>query len=617
MATTDNNVSYLNKTFSDFKTNLINYTKTYFPNSYNDFSDSNPGAIFIELAAYVGDVSSFYLDTQIQENFLIYAKEKENLFSLSYMLGYRPKVSYASSTLLDIYQIIPSQTINNLVQPNYDYAISLPENTVVTSRSSGTKFLTIDKVDFSDTSNTTITFVDINYYLLKKSVKVISAEIKTQTFSFSTPQKFSNITISDTNILQILDITDNEGNKWYEVPYLAQSTLFDRVQNPSYQSDGVPYLTQLKRVPRRFVSRFLSNNSLQIEFGAGVSNKSDQTILPTPDNIQLGLVPGISDLYNDFNKATPFFTQEYGLAPSSNLTVRYLVGGGITSNVPSLDLSQIDKTNINFPSGIPLTPPTPTVTTVLNSVVCSNPSPTAGGRNGDQVEEIRNNALYAYQSQLRAVTREDYMIRALSLPTDYGSIAKVYVTQDAAKEMISTPTVATMEDRNPLSLDMYILAYDSDKKLIPAATTLKQNLATYINQFRMVTDAINIKDAFYINIGINFDVVVQSGYNNNDVITNCILSLKNFFNIDKWNVNQPIILSDITSTLLKTNGVQSVTKVEIINKQDSTGVTYSPYAYDITGATRQGNIYPSMDPSIFEVRYPDTDIQGRVVPFII
>ena len=385
------------------------------------------------------------------------------------------------------------------------------------------------------------------------------------------------------------------------------SSIFDKVENPNSGSDGVPYLTILKRVPRRYVSRFLTDNTLQLEFGAGVANSSDTTIIPTPDTIQLGLVPGISNLYNNFNQASVFFTQEYGLAPSSNITVRYLVGGGITSNVPSNTIVNINTGLAYFPNGNP-----PQANTILQSVVVNNPSPAAGGRNGDQVEEIRNNAFYAYQSQLRAVTREDYMVRALSLPTAYGSISKVYVTQDVAREMIPTPTVATTEERNPLSLDMYVLAYNDKKQLIAASTTLKNNLATYLNEFRMVTDAINIKDAFYINIGVNFDIVVASGYNNNDVVTNCILALKEHFNINSWDINEPIILSDITSLLLQVKGVQNVIKVEIVNKQ---GGNYSPYAYDIPGATRSGNIYPSVDPSIFEVRFPDTDIQGRVVPF--
>jgi len=609
-----NNVSYLNKTFSEFKANLINYAKTYFPTVYNNFSDANPGGLFIDMAAYVGDVTSFYLDTQTQENFLLYAKERENLFALAYMLGYRPKVSYAANTTIDIYQLIPSiqDPFGNLV-PDYNYALVVPANTSLTSNTNNTKFLTIEDVDFSDTTNTEINLTDdVNYFLLKKQVKAISATIKSTTLLFSSPQKFSISNITDTNILQILDATDVEGNKWYEVPYLAQSYIFDKVNNPNFNSDGVPYLLQLKRVPRRFVSRFLSDNTLQLEFGAGLSpNISDNTIIPNPDNIQLGLVPSISNLYNNFNKASVFYTQEYGLAPTSNLTVRYLVGGGIESNIPVSSLTIIDQSTAVFKNN----PSNPSLEGFIRQSLASiNPIVASGGRGGDTVEEIRNNTLYAYQSQLRAVTREDYMIRALSLPSDYGSIAKVFVTQDVVREELPTPTVATTEGRNPLSLDMYILGYNSDKQLTTTSTTLKENLASYINEFRMVTDAINIKDAFYINIGVNFDVVVASGFNNNDVITSCILALQDHFNIEKWNINQPIVISDITALLLRITGVQTVTKVEIVNKQ---GGNYSPYAYDIPGATRQGNIYPSLDPSIFELRYPDIDIQGRVVPFII
>jgi hypothetical protein len=605
----DNNVSYLNKTFPEFKASLINYAKTYFPTVYNDFTEATPGNLFIEMSSYVGDVMSFYLDTQVQENFLLYAKERENLFAMSYMLGYRPKVSYASTVDIDVFQLIPTTGSGGVLQPDYNYALVIPENAQLSATSNGSvNFLTTEKIDFRDTGSMVISFVDNNYYLLKKTTKAISAEIKSTTLTFSTPEKFSIATISDTNILQILDATDAQGNVWYEVPYLAQSTIFDKIENPTSGSDGVPYLVQLRRVPRRYVSRFLSDNTLQLEFGAGISNKSDNTILPTPDNIGLGLVPGISNLYNNFNAASVFYTQEYGLAPSSNITIRYLVGGGVTSNVASNTITTIVTSSANFPSGIN----DALSTTILNSLAVTNPFPSAGGRNGDQIEEIRNNAFYAYQSQLRAVTREDYMVRALSLPPNYGSIAKVYVTQDVAQEMIPTSTVSTTEGRNPLSLDMYILGYNSNKNLIAASTTLKSNLVSYINQFRMVTDAVNIKDAFYINIGVNFDIVVASGYNNNDVVTNCITTLQDHFNIEKWNINQPIILSDITSKLLQVKGVQNVIKVEIVNKQ---GGSYSQYAYDISGATRQGNIYPSIDPSIFEVRFPNTDIQGRVVPF--
>ena len=603
----DNNIQYLNKSFSDFKSNLINYAKTYFPTAYNDFSDANPGAMFIEMASYVGDVMSFYLDSQIQENFLLYSKEKENLYAMSYVLGYRPKASYASSTTIDLYQQIPALPGSNPLIPDTTYGLIIPSNTTINSISTGTKFLTTQQVDFTDTGSAVITFYDNDTFLVRKSVPAISAEIRETTFDFTTPQKFSTINISDTNVLQILDVTDSDGNLWYEVPYLAQSTIYDKLANPTYNSDQVPYLLKLKRVPRRFVSRLLSDNSLQLEFGAGVSNKSDDDIIPTPDNIQLGLVPGISNLLDDYNQTSIFYTQEYGLAPSNTtLTVRYLIGGGITSNVPANDLTNIDLTPVYFKSQI-------TDNTIKNSLISTNPNPSSGGRNADEIEEIRNNALYAHSSQLRAVTKNDYIVRALSLPSDYGSISKVYVSQDLSVNPQSTTAPTAVP--NPLSLDMYVLAYNSNKQLTQATTTLKENLSTYLNEYRMVTDAINIRDAFYINIGVNFDITVVGGFNNQLVLQECINNLKNYFNIDKWQINRPIILSEITVILLQTKGVQSVVKLEITNKEDITGSTYSTLGYDISGATRNGNIYPSADPSIFEVRYPDTDIQGRVVTY--
>jgi hypothetical protein len=608
MANEDKNISYLNKGFTDFKAALQQYAKTYFPTTYNDFSEATPGNMFIEMASYVGDVMSFYLDTQTQENFLLYAKEKENLYAMAYVMGYRPKASYASTTIVDIYQLVPSINNGGTITPDYNtYGLIIPTNTTLTSTSTGIKFLTTQQIDFTNTSSAEITYVDSNYFLFKKSVSAISAEIKSATLTFSGNEKFATSTINDTKTLQILNVTGSDGNVWYEVPYLAQSSIFQKVTNPSYSTDQIPYLLQLQRVPRRFVSRILSDNTLQLEFGAGLSqNKTDSQIIPTPDNIQLGLVPGISLLTNNYNQASVMFTQEYGLAPSGDINVTYLVGGGITSNVPANDLTILDTSKIYFkntPGGL--------ATTVLNSVVSNNPVPSTGGRNGDTIDEIRQNALYSYSTQLRAVTKDDYIVRALSMPSDYGVIAKAYISQNISDN--PQQTVTYTQPNNPLSLDLYILSYNSNKQITQASTTLKQNLVTYINQYRMVSDAINIRDAFYINITVNFDITILSGFSNKDVLTSCVTSLQDYFNIDKWQINQPIIISDVIAKLLQVRGVQSVSKLEITNKQDSTGVTYSQYGYDIAGATRNGNVYPSMDPAIFEVRYPNTDIQGRVV----
>jgi len=523
-------------------------------------------------------------------------------------MGYRPKASYASNTIVDIFQLVPSVISGSITYPDYQtYGLIIPSNTTLTSVSTGTKFLTTQQIDFTDTGSTEITFVDSNYYLFKKSVPAISAEIKETTINVGANQKFATSNVIDTNILQVLNVTSSDGNFWYEVPYLAQSSIYVTGNNSTSGSDGVPYLLQLQRVPRRYVSRILSDNTLQLEFGAGLTSaKTDSQIVPTPSNIQAGAVPGISDLTSNYNEASVFFTQEYGLIPSGSLTVKYLVGGGITSNVPANDLTVIDNSSAYFKNA-----PGPLSSSILASVASSNPIPSSGGRNGDTTEEIRQNALYAYSTQLRAVTKEDYIVRAMSMPSDYGTVAKAYISQDLYKS--PSQTVAVIPQNNPLALDLYILSYNSNKQLTQASATLKDNLVTYINQYRMVTDAINIKDAYYINIGVNFDIIVLSGYSNKDVLTNCINVVKDHFNIDNWQINQPIILSDIISKLLQVRGVQSVVKLEIVNKQDSTGTTYSQYGYDIAGATRNGNVYPSMDPAVFEVRYPDTDIQGRVV----
>ena len=605
MTNEDKNISYLNKDFGSFKAELQQYAKTYFPNTYNDFTEATPGNMFIEMASYVGDVMSFYLDTQVQENFLLYAKEKENLYAQAYVMGYRPKASYASNTTVDIYQLVPSITNGGITTPDYTtYGVIVPTNTSLTSTTNGTKFLTTQQVDFTDTGSTEITFVNSEYYLFKKSVPAISAEIKETTINVGQNQKFATAVITDTNILQILNVTGSDSNQYYEVPYLAQTSIFKPLANPSYNTDQVPYLLQLQSTPRRFVSRILSDNTLELEFGAGLSsNKTDTQIIPTPSNIQAGIVPGISLLTNNYNEAGTFFTQEYGLVPNGDLTVKYLVGGSITSNVPANDLTTIDTTGVTFPGGGGVLNDI-----VLQSIVSSNPNPSSGGRNGDTVDEIRQNALYSFSTQLRAVTKDDYIVRAMSMPADYGTVAKAYISQD----LNSNPqeTVAHTNPLNPLALDLYILSYNSNKQLTTGSLTLKENLVTYLNQYRMVTDAINIKDAYYINIGLNFDIIVLSRYSNKDVITNCITVLKDHFNIDKWQINQPITLSDIQSKLLQVKGVQSVVKLEIINKQ---GGNYSQYGYDIAGATKNGNVYPSLDPAVFEIRFPDVDIQGRVV----
>jgi len=598
------NISYLNKTFPEFKASLIEFAKNYFPKTYTDFSEASPGNMFIEMAAYVGDVLSFYTDTQIQENFVLTAEQKENLLNMAYSLGYRPKSSYASVAVIDFYQRVP--ILSNA--PNLDYALILPENLELQSATTGTKFLTLNKVDFTDTGSVEISLYDSNTYLFKKSVRAISAEIKSAEFVFGPPQKFTSVEINEPNFLQILAVSGSNSSTWYEVPYLAQSNVINKTTNTGINADKVPYLMSLLETPNRFVTRIKTDTIVEMQFGAGMYvNDADSVIIPTPDTIQLGLVPSAdtSDLVNNYNKAAVFYTKQYGIVPANmTLYVEYTVGGGIASNVPASDIVII-ATN----AGITALNPTYTNTSLL-TLACNNPLPATGGRDGDSVEEIRLNTLNAFSAQLRSVTKEDYITRALSMPSEFGTIAKVYVEQASALSVQSgnDPLI----DNNPLALSMYVLAYNDNKQLENATLQLKNNLKEYMEPFRMVTDALTIKDAFYINLGLSFDITVIPGLSNKQILTDCIVALQNYFDIDKWQVNQPIIISEVYSVLLQTNGVQSVTKVEFTNKS---GGNYSPYSYDVAGAIRNNVLYPSLDPAIFEIRYPDIDIQGRVITF--
>ena len=605
-------IKYVNKDFNEFRSQLLNYAQTYFPTTYTDFTPSSPGVMFMEMASYVGDVLSFYLDNQIQENFLQYARQSNNLYELAYMFGYKPKVTGLATVNIDFYQLIPSKTVGVDIIPDYDYALYVDANTQVSSRTSTTRFIIEDPIDFTISSSldpTTISVAQVaggspTYYLLKKTRRAISGTINSTSFSFGSPVEFPTVTINGEGIAGIIDITDSDGNIWYEVDHLAQELVFDGIKNTNindpnnYQnSDDTPYILQTKQVQRRFTTRFVNPTILQLQFGSGNPADNDENIIPNPSNVGLGLPFEKNKLTTAYSPTNFIFTNTYGIAPSNTtLTVRYLVGGGVEANVNANDLTSLNTNTIRFlKNNLNST----TAQYIFNSVASNNEAAASGGQDGDSIEEIRQNTISNYSTQLRNVTADDYLVRALSMSPRYGTVAKVYTEKPKADDANTT-------------LDLYVLSYNSSGNLTTASTTLKNNLKTYINQYRMIGDTISIKDAFIINIACDFEIITLPNYNSNEVIFRCITALQDYFDINKWQINQPIILRDITVLLDNIEGVQTVNKVDIINKAGTTS-GYSQYAYDIAGATQKNIIYPSLDPSIFELKYPNTDIKGRVV----
>jgi hypothetical protein len=617
MANVTRDINYINKDFSTYRNTLINYAKTYFPTTYNDFTPSSVGMMFMEMASYIGDVMSFYLDNQIEETFVEFARENKNLFALAYMFGYKPKVTSVATVNIDIYQQVPALG-SSPYAPDFNYCVSLAENSIVNnSLSGGSSFLIQDSVDFSFSSSldpTEVSVYSINggnpeYYLLKKTRKAISAAINTTTFSFGNYQAFQTVELNQANIVGILDITDSEGNKWYEVPYLGQELIPLALKNvntndPNFSQygDNVPYLLKYRKEPKRFVTRFLDSTTLQIQFGAGNPADTSELITPNPDNVGLGLPFEQMKLTTAYDPSNFLYTNTYGISPvNTTLTLRYLVGGGASANAPAGTLTDLNTSTVSF---LNTNLNTNAANYVFNSVSTNNLLAADGGGDGDTVEQIRQNSLLQFQTQQRNVTQDDYLVRALSLPSQYGTISKAYIETQKQSNLLP--------GQLPSTLDLYVLSQDLDGHLTTASPALKQNISTYLSQYRMVNDSVNIKDAFIVNIGVNFEIIVLPNYNSNNILFLCINALQTYFNLNNWQVNQPIILRDLYLLLDAIDGVQTVKNVNISNKV-GIALGYSQYAYDINGATVNNIIYPSIDPCIFEVKYPNTDIQGRVV----
>ena len=624
---TKKDVSYLGKDFSQIRKNLIEFTKQYFPTTYTDFSEASSGMILLELSAYVGDVLSYYADNNLKESLLEQASERGNIYDIANMLGYRPKNSIPAYVTLDVFQLVPSIGSGSNVAPDYTYALSIKPGMQVGANNGSAAFRTLDLVDFSYSSSFDPTEVTVyesddatkqpTYYLLKKQVQAVSGRIVTRTFTFGSPVAYDKVVLPESNIIDIISITESDGDNWYEVPYLAQDTIFESIPNLAendpdlyqYRSSS-PNLLKMKRTAKRFVTRLRSDNLLELQFGAGISDNNDEEIIPNPTNVGNGLSGVRKNIDVDIDPSNFLYTRTYGQAPANTtLTVTYTTGNGISDNVVANVLTNIQQ--INYDEDVNSTGAVPVFNFVKNTVAVTNPTPAAGAKNSDTIQDIKNNALSNFATQNRMVTRDDYIIRAYSMPAKFGSVSKTYIVPD---DQIIQEDYTQNRLPNPLALNMYVLGFNESKQLTALNTAVKENLKTYLSQYRILTDAVNIKDAFIINVGVQFEISVLSNYNSNEVLLNCINTLKKYFDVDRWQINQPILKTEVMNVISNVKGVQNLVNLTFNNVYDTT-LGYSGNVYDLASATKNGVIYPSLDPSIFEVKFPNQDIKGRVVNY--
>ncbi len=609
-------VKYLNKDFAQFRQNLINFTKNYFPDTYSDFNETSPGMLFMEMSSYVGDVLSYYTDTAFRESILSLAQERSSIITLSKLFGYDARNFSAATGKLDVYQLVPAKGSGTSIEPDMRYALSIATGMTVTS-DADTLYRTVEPIDFNNDPEISVYELNasgnVARYLLKKEVDIVSGEIKTESFTFNEPKAYDKIVLTEDNVIDIVTIKDSAENNWNEVDYLAQDTVFDDILNVPFNDptlsqfrSSVPYILKLKKTPRRFVTRTRADNKVEIQFGSGISSDADEEIIPNPKNVGLGLEYLRRTTNNNLDPSNFLYTSTYGLAPSNtSLTVTYTIGGGIDDNTGVNTITEVvDVTYLNEGSTVNLDDTKETLAII-------NPMPITGGGDRESIENIRQNAIASFAAQNRAITREDYISRIYAMPRRFGSVDKAYIIGDT---QINTydQSYPSYTIQNPLALNLYVLSLDENKNLTPANLAVKENIRTYLSEYRMLTDAINIKDAFIVNISLTFEIIARPNYNSNQAILNCIERLKVLFNIDRMQINASIDLNAIKADLDLVEGVQTVTSFEIQNKF-STSDGYSGNVYDIAGATKHGILYPSLDPCIFEVKYPNQDIEGRTV----
>ncbi|MAH47869.1 hypothetical protein CMI37_18755 [Candidatus Pacearchaeota archaeon] len=607
-------IRYLGKDFAQFRQNLITFTKQYFPNTYQDFNESSPGMMFMEMASYVGDVLSYYTDQAFRESLLSGAQEEQNVLMLSQLFGYRPRLNSPAHCKLDVYQLVPAIGAGEAARPDYTYALSI-QNGMEVLTGDDKLFRTAENIDFNDNPDVSVYETDgsgnITYYLLKKQTTVVSGEVVTREFAFDDPKQYDKILIPETNVLEILSVTSDTGQPWYEVNYLAQDTVFEDIANIEYNDPSlsqhrstVPYILKLRKTPRRYISRVRSDLTTELQFGSGISSDADEEIIPNPKNVGSGLEYLRRTTTSNLDPSNFLATSTYGLAPNNEtLTVKYTIGGGIKDNVGVNTIININSiTYLNDNSTVDLS-------IVKDSVAVNNPEPARGGTEKQTIESIRQNAIASFAAQNRIITREDYIARIYALPPKYGAVAKAYVIGDTQQ---NTQDIDYPRDTiaNPLALNLYLLGYDSDHNLVSPNNALKENIRTYLSEFRMLTDAISIKSAHIVNLIVNFEIIPKARYNNDEVLTRCIDRLKMLLHTDKMQINGSINISELTSELDQVEGVQSV---PTINIQNTTKSGYSNVVYNIAAATRNNIIYPSLDPCIFEIKYPNLDIKGRVI----
>jgi len=597
--------SYLAKDFNSLKADLISYAKNYFPDKIQDFSEAGVGGLLVELAAFVGDTMTFYLDYQFSELNPETAVEIKNIQAHARNAGL--KISGAAPSVVDVsfFIEVPAKiSSDGNYQPDQS-TLPVINSTTTVSSNSGVSFVLMEDLDFSlkdQLGNLKCTFQvsqkDSNgnpsFFILRKNQTCISGKLKTQTFNIPNQLiPFRTITISDSDVTEILKVSDSSGNIYYKVESLTEDTVFNKVENLNKDLSLVSSNLEVMPAPYRYVTETdFTTKQTKIQFGSGEAETTDDDIFPDPSELAIPLYGKKQFSKFSLNPNKLLQTRTLGISPvNTTITVVYKYGGGLSDNVSSNSIRAIDSLSIDFPNTASVT----VQNSIIQSLEIINESQAKGGANSLTLEEVRSLISLTRNQQSRIVTQQDLLARLYTLPSEFGRIFRAGLRKN---------------EENPLSTDLFIVGKDIGGNLIICPDSLKKNIRNYINEFRLISDSINVLDTTVINYSISFSIVCKPDANKNAVIANVIDRIKNTSDLKFFQIDQPILRSDIINAVINTEGVLSMISLEFNNLRGNiSGNAYSDFEFDMSKNSYKGLIVGPPG-SIFELKFPEINIVG-------
>jgi len=587
-------INYTHREFDTIREDLIEIAERFYPDSFQDFSEASFGSIMLDAVAYVGDQLSFYLDYNVNEAFLDTSYQYNNIVRHGRALGYRNTGPSSTYGTVAVFIMVPASSTG--LGPDKAYIPILKRGTSFSSVT-GQRFVLTENIDFSDPGNPVIVARTSDstgapeYYAIKAYGNVVSGYFSTQVVGVGSYERFKRVKLTDPNIAEIISVIDSEGNEYFEVEYLSQDIVYQEVSNKNFRNDNVPSIIKPILVSRKFiVQREMGNTYLQ--FGSGQSGESN--VAADPQAAALDIFGKKYTSETSFDPTRLSKNENFGIVPTNtDLTIIYRGTEPLTSNIGTNGINEVGVGLFSFEDLNILVGGT--VDAVRESLEVSNETPITGEVSSPSASEIKMRIFDTFPTQNRAVTQADYENVAYRMPGKFGSIKRCSVQKDP--------------DSLKRNLNMYVISEDSQKKLVKTSDTIKNNLKTWLNNYRMINDTIDILDPYIINIGINFVIKTKIGADKHIVLSDSISALREMFDSGFY-IGESMYVSDIYSKLKNVSGVLDVIRANVVNMN---GAGYSSVEFDINqNLSAEGDYLIVPKNAILELKFPGVDIKGKV-----